>query len=240
MKVEKVFVNGKYYKKWFYLKADGKTPTVCVDEFLYSFIEDSDAFKLFTYLGHISYCSKNKTISEFTFKDINKNIKINKEKILKSLKYLSELQILKIISINNEKVTCELYTLIESDNSNTEYEETAYDLFGSAIEEDITVILETNVKTNKKENKTQSRNDNGYNKWKKDVLKRDNYTCQLCGCINEDTILNVHHIERYSDNEELRTDINNGITLCYKCHQMVFGKEKEYEEYFKAIINNKN
>ena len=62
--------------------------------------------------------------------------------------------------------------------------------------------------------------------------------CRLCGKTNDETILNVHHIERYADNKELRTDINNGITLCYDCHKKIYGKEKEFEKYFKKLIIN--
>lgn len=240
MKVEKVYINGMYYKKWFYTESSGKNPTVCIDKFLYSFIEDANAFKLFTYLGSISSTSKNKTVSKFTFEDIDKKIKINKEMVLNCINYLIKLEILKVVNIDNKSVTCELYELIPTDNPNIEYVETAYDLFGDDfIEEYELSTYETKDKETDKKNKTKSRNDVGYNNWKRSVLERDENTCQLCGLTNEETILNVHHIEKYSENKDLRTNVDNGITLCYKCHLMVFGKEKEYEEYFKAIINNK-
>lgn len=81
------------------------------------------------------------------------------------------------------------------------------------------------------------RNDNRYKNFRKAVLERDGFRCQLCG--EDDTIfLDVHHIIKYSDNEELRTDINNGITLCKKCHQQIFGKEEIYEKIFKEILEN--
>ena len=60
----------------------------------------------------------------------------------------------------------------------------------------------------------------------------------MCGKSEDEAILNVHHIIRYADNEELRTDVNNGITLCYECHKKIFGKEKEFEEYFKQLISH--
>jgi hypothetical protein len=34
--------------------------------------------------------------------------------------------------------------------------------------------------------------------------------------------LNAHHIENYSSNPDKRTDVNNGITLCEKCHSVNF------------------
>lgn len=82
----------------------------------------------------------------------------------------------------------------------------------------------------------QRRDDMEYIKWRISVLNRDNYTCLNCGKHGDDAVLNVHHIKRYADNEELRTDVNNGITLCYECHKKIFGKEKEFEEYFKQLI----
>ena len=60
------------------------------------------------------------------------------------------------------------------------------------------------------------RNYSGYKAWRKSVYERDNYTCQKChitGCY-----LNAHHIEAYSINKELRTNVNNGITFCRDCH----------------------
>ena len=82
------------------------------------------------------------------------------------------------------------------------------------------------------------RKEKEYESWKNSVLKRDGYTCQLCGTNEEECILHVHHIVRYSENEELRTDVNNGITLCYICHQQVFRKEKQCEQIFKEILKN--
>ena len=55
-----------------------------------------------------------------------------------------------------------------------------------------------------------------YRRWVRDVFKRDNYTCQCCG--KHGGTLNAHHINNYSSNPELRTDINNGISLCEECH----------------------
>lgn len=80
--------------------------------------------------------------------------------------------------------------------------------------------------------------------WKKKVFARDNYTCQECGSKKE---IEVHHIKEFSlifreflqlynqfspieDKEtllrlaltyELFWDIDNGETLCYKCHNQI-------------------
>jgi hypothetical protein len=53
-------------------------------------------------------------------------------------------------------------------------------------------------------------------KWREDVFERDNYTCQKCN--NYGVELNSHHIKSWINYPELRYDINNGETLCIKCH----------------------
>ncbi len=63
-----------------------------------------------------------------------------------------------------------------------------------------------------------------YKKWRKDVFKRDKYTCVLCKAHSEEgvghtVILNADHIKRFSTHPELRFDINNGRTLCIDCHR---------------------
>lgn len=69
---------------------------------------------------------------------------------------------------------------------------------------------------------TLLRQTSGYRKWRTEVYNRDSYTCQCCG--DKGGILNAHHIENFSDNDDLRLDINNGITLCIECHN-AFHKE---------------
>lgn len=56
-----------------------------------------------------------------------------------------------------------------------------------------------------------------YIEWRRKVYARDNYSCQCCG--EKGGKLNAHHIESYSKNPHLRTDVNNGVTLCEPCHK---------------------
>lgn len=55
-----------------------------------------------------------------------------------------------------------------------------------------------------------------YRIFKKNVLARDNHKCQCCGLEKK---LHVHHIFSSKYYPSLKTDINNGITLCKYCHQ---------------------
>lgn len=63
----------------------------------------------------------------------------------------------------------------------------------------------------------QERHSTQYQAWREAVFKRDNHTCQDCG-IRGGT-LNAHHIKSFKKYKKLRHDINNGITLCEKCHR---------------------
>lgn len=59
-----------------------------------------------------------------------------------------------------------------------------------------------------------------YKQWRKSVLERDNYTCQICG--EKEKVsgkLEADHIKQFAYFPELRFDINNGRTLCKDCHK---------------------
>lgn len=55
-------------------------------------------------------------------------------------------------------------------------------------------------------------------RWRKEVLRRDDYTCQLSG--QKGCELNVHHIEAWTTSEELRYEISNGIVLRKDIHEL--------------------
>jgi hypothetical protein len=54
--------------------------------------------------------------------------------------------------------------------------------------------------------------------WRKRVLSRDSYACKRCGSTRN---LHVHHIDRWVDALPKRFDVDNGVTLCVKCHKLV-------------------
>ncbi len=78
-----------------------------------------------------------------------------------------------------------------------------------------------------------------YGSWRKEVLNRDNNECQICGVVGGR--LNVNHIKKFSDYPLIRFDINNGITLCKKCHDgLVTHHEPEWESYFKFNLETRS
>jgi len=75
------------------------------------------------------------------------------------------------------------------------------------------------------------RHSSKYKEWRLAVFERDKFTC--VNCHNVGGILNAHHIEKFSsifDKFKIKTlkqafkckelwDVNNGVTLCEKCHK---------------------
>lgn len=56
-----------------------------------------------------------------------------------------------------------------------------------------------------------------YLRWRLDVYRRDKFTCQECGA-GRGGNLQAHHIKPFATFPELRFDVDNGITLCWECH----------------------
>lgn len=91
-----------------------------------------------------------------------------------------------------------------------------------------------------------ARTSSEYIKWRDDVYAKDWYTCQCCG---ESSGINkqAHHLRNFSDNEDLRYDVNNGILLCDKCHYTtipgsfhnIYGTINNTPEQLEEYINNK-
>lgn len=86
----------------------------------------------------------------------------------------------------------------------------------------------------------EKRHYNEYINWRKDVYERDNYTCQCCGSNKSGTLVS-HHLNGYHWDKEHRTDMNNGITLCDKCHtefHRIYGNKNNTREQFEDFISN--
>lgn len=59
-----------------------------------------------------------------------------------------------------------------------------------------------------------------YKNWRIAVFERDEYTCVHCGQVGGD--LEADHIKQWTFYPELRYEIENGRTLCLKCHRKTF------------------
>ena len=75
----------------------------------------------------------------------------------------------------------------------------------------------------RKDESTTARNNRRlwrYKHWRRAVLKRDDYTCQRCGATEG---LHAHHVKPWEEFPELAFDVDNGLTLCTRCHQIEHG-----------------
>jgi len=88
-------------------------------------------------------------------------------------------------------------------------------------------------------NRTERNRDGEYMRWKRNVFYRDNYTCQFCG-EHKPGEIESHHVFPYAHYKDLRTEVDNGITLCKKCHKN-YHKEvnqsiKVWKPVFECIV----
>jgi HNH endonuclease len=75
-----------------------------------------------------------------------------------------------------------------------------------------------------------------YKEWRKAVFERDGYNCVLCG--QHGFTLHAHHIKPFSTHPELRVDVDNGQTLCKKCHEKTdtfLSKAKQKPKRFRQL-----
>ena len=83
-----------------------------------------------------------------------------------------------------------------------------------------------------------------YYQWRKNVFHKNDYTCQKCkkrSGKGNPVKINAHHIRNWRDRPELRYDINNGITLCEKCHikfHSTYGKRNNNQYQLEEFLNN--
>ena len=89
-----------------------------------------------------------------------------------------------------------------------------------------------------------ARNNTYYKEWIRKVFERDNYTCQCCG--KRGGNLNAHHLYNFSEYEDLRYEVSNGITFCKQCHLInypnsfhsIYGERNNTPEQVKEFIKN--
>lgn len=72
-------------------------------------------------------------------------------------------------------------------------------------------------------------------KWAYDIYKKDSFICQLCN--KRGGNLNAHHLNAWNSHPDERFGIDNGVTLCTKCHTS-FHKEYGYGDNTKEQFND--
>jgi hypothetical protein len=75
----------------------------------------------------------------------------------------------------------------------------------------------------------QLRHSPEYIAWRDAVYKRDNYTCQVCDTHCRKGNIVAHHIKDFKEFIEERFDVENGITMCRKCHMKHHGIKPDYD-----------
>jgi 5-methylcytosine-specific restriction endonuclease McrA len=86
----------------------------------------------------------------------------------------------------------------------------------------------------------KSRTSIEYQTMQKQVLERDDYTCQLCGARGK--YMHVDHIQEFSEYYEGRFSLDNCRTLCRPCHffitfKKVMPENSKWGLYLRREIN---
>ena len=92
------------------------------------------------------------------------------------------------------------------------------------------------------EDRQNSRGYQEYIQFVKDIMARDNYTCQITGIISNGHNLVVHHLDGYNWCKERRVDVTNGIVIHEDIHKLfhhIYGygnnTEFQFEEFLMKI-----
>ena len=79
-----------------------------------------------------------------------------------------------------------------------------------------------------------------YKNWRTSVFERDDYLCTICAYQGSGLV--AHHLEPYHSNKDLRTCLDNGVTLCTPCHtsfHSIYGKIHFNTENFREFHSAK-
>lgn len=146
------------------------------------------------------------------------------------------IEVIEPLTTNQAGILFKSVLRFTNDEAVTIVDEDVNNIYQSIIEQIVFEWSKYNPKTKKyhwnyqggitPENKV-IRNSEKIKYWRKDVFERDNYTCRKCN--QKGGVLNAHHIKRFSDYPELRTELSNGITLCVECHKIEHKKPTKNE-----------
>lgn len=87
-------------------------------------------------------------------------------------------------------------------------------------------IIKAYDKIGRKKHRSYRHVGSNYEKWRKLVFDRDSFICCMCHQVGGK--LQAHHIKEWSKYEELRYNIDNGVTLCVECHKS-FHKSRRFK-----------
>jgi 5-methylcytosine-specific restriction endonuclease McrA len=76
-----------------------------------------------------------------------------------------------------------------------------------------------------------------YKQWRLAVYRRDHFMCVVClDSPTKDKRIEAHHLKKFSDYPELAVDLDNGCTLCTKCHKQTYQAEELFENFLRNRI----
>ena len=85
------------------------------------------------------------------------------------------------------------------------------------------------------------RHSKAWARWRAAVYRRDDYTCQLCHATK--VYIEPHHILMKAKYPELVFNIDNGVTLCWKCHRyetdLHNGNQQMIKKLQRVVAQNK-
>ena len=81
-------------------------------------------------------------------------------------------------------------------------------------------------------------NDPKYREFHKKVIRRDGAICQWPNCGSRKQP-RVHHIRTWAKYPSLRYEPGNGIVLCKRHHDAIWGQEEHYVRLFVLILQSK-
>jgi 5-methylcytosine-specific restriction endonuclease McrA len=79
-----------------------------------------------------------------------------------------------------------------------------------------------------------------WNRWKRAVFKRDHYRCIMCGRKRGQKPkckFDPHHIIRKALRPDIMYEVDNGVTLCRRCHRQTFRKEESFAPRFTQHVS---
>ena len=94
----------------------------------------------------------------------------------------------------------------------------------------------------KSEGRKRRSADKEHRQWSKNILERDRYVCDNCG--SSSGAKYAHHLDAYQGNPEKRYALDNGVTLCKRCHigfHVAYGQKctaQDYADFKKAFAQD--